>query len=267
MVEHLPDAAPTRRGIAEWGLWLGLLLVLSPVLQHLVEHWIASPWSLYSTAFIALLVLAARADAPVPPRPKEGAGLLAVACLGQLFALKTNAVAVGRPFAAIAVLGMFLLRGTASLRTGLLVLWIVPFPTAVSIMLGGREIVQALYEMGALLLEPLGMAFEFSTRHLSAGDNTLPLDPRRSGLVLATHMSGLAWYSGVRRKLDWQPTLRLIGGYVLLAAPIQFGVIVVSLVLLHFGSPGWTIEAVGTAGWLVPFAIVLAREWKRQEPE
>ena len=263
MLEQTPSPAPKSRVVTEWGLWLCLLIGLSPVLRDLVGHWTTAPWSRYSISFVVLLFLAARADSPRPPRRRAGLLLLALGFAGQTFALTVWISALGRPFAALAVLGMLLFFGTASLRAALLVLWVVPLPTMVIDALGGDAATRGLYAAGASLLEPLGMAFDLGRRVVSAGANELSLDGHHGGLVLAVQMSGLAWYSAQRRCLSWRRTAKLIAGYVVLALPIQFAATVAALMLLSWGSPGWMIRVDYTAAWLLPFLVVVLREAKR----
>jgi hypothetical protein len=263
MHEPTSRLAPKRTAITEWGLWFCLLVGLSFVLRDLVGHWTTAPWSRYSISFLVLLFLAARADSPGPPRKRAGLLLLVVGLVGQTFALSFWIVALGRPFAALAVLGMLLYFGTMSLRAALLVLWVVPLPMMVIEAFGGEAAARGIYVAGAALLEPFGMAFEFGRRVVSSGANELPVAEHQGGLVLAAQMSGLAWYSALRRGLTWGWTARLIAGYALLALPIQFAAVVVTLALLSWGSPRWMIQFIDTATWLLPFLVVVQREAKR----
>jgi hypothetical protein len=80
-------------------------------------------------------------------------------------------------------------------------------------------------------------------------------------------MSGLAWYAAQRRGLTGRSTARLVAGYALLALPIQFAAIVTNLMLLHWGSRGWTMGVVNTATWLLPWVVVVLREERRRAPE
>jgi hypothetical protein len=155
---------------------------------------------------------------------------------------------------------MILFRGTTSLRAALLVFWVVPLPSMIIGVLGGEAAIRSIYAAGAALLEPLGMVFEFGPRVVSAGANELPLAPHQSGLLLATHMAGLAWYSAQRRGLARSSTARLLVVYALLALPIQFAAIVTNLMLLYWGSPGWMVRVVDTAIWLLPCLVVVYRE-------
>jgi len=254
------DPVSVRPRIDGWVLWLGLFAALSPVLVDLVEHWIAAPWSRYSISFVVLLLLAARADSPRPASKRAGLLLLILGLAGQVFALAVSKVEIGRWFAAFAVLGVMLLRGGISLRAALLVLWVVPVPSMVIDALGGEAIVRQLYAASVTLLEPLGMTFEIGRRAVTSGAGELALAGHESGLLLATHMSGLAWYAAQRRGLARLATARLMAGFALLALPIQFAAVVASLVLLSWGSPAWTTRALASATWLLPCLVVVMRE-------
>ncbi len=231
-----------------------------PALVNLGEHWIAHAWSRYSLVFLPLLIVAIRSDRHDDSGRAQrwlGAGLIAAALVVQLAAVIISHVQVGRPALAVAIVGLLLLRQTASLRCALLALWVVPVPHGLMNFLGGDASVEWIFESAAALLAPLGFTYDISRHWVVADTAEFHLRTVYLGLPLLVHLLGLGWYSCVRRSTDFWTTLGVLVLLALSAPAIQFLAIVVALLAVQAGHLVVADAMLETGSWIVTAAIAI----------
>jgi hypothetical protein len=247
------EAKPkTRQWFEEGALWLALLLAFSPTLLGLADHWEARSWPRYSLAFLPLLIWSVRHDSAKRPLFREGLALIAVAVVGQFLASLAAVTFVARPLAAMAVIGLLLLRGLASPGTAMLALWIVPVPYMVIRDLGCDASAAALCSAAATLLSALGAPIAAVGNSLSVGEGRLSVASPWGGLVLLVHMTGLAWYLSRRRGLGYLATAGSLLAAAALALPIQWIAITLAGALLCAGSARTAGLVLDPGSWLAP---------------
>jgi hypothetical protein len=248
--------AETRQWLEEGALWLALLLAFSPTLLGLVEHWLARSWPRYSLAFLPLLIWSVWHDSAKRPLFREGLALVIVSVVGQLLASLAAVTFVARPLAAVAVIGLLLLRGLAAPGTALLALWIVPLPyMAIRALTGDAPV--ALCSAAATLLTGLGAQVDVVDNTLRVGEARLSVTSPWGGLLLLAHMTGLAWYFSRRRALGYLATAGTLLAAAALALPIQLIAITLAGAFLYAGSSSTARLALDPGSWLLPLLAVV----------
>jgi len=243
-------------------LWLALLLAFSPTLLGLVEHWLARSWPRYSLAFLPLLIWSVWHDSAKRPLFREGLALIVVAVVGQLLATLAAVTFVARPLAALAVIGLLLLRGLATPGTALLALWIVPVPYMVIRALSG-DASGVLCSAAATLLAGVGAPVDVVGNTLSVGGDRFAVASPWGGLLLLVHMTGLAWYSARRRTLGCLATAGTLLAAAALAVPIQLVAITLAGAFLYLGSSSTARFVLDPGSWLLPLLAVVYLSQRR----
>jgi hypothetical protein len=253
----------SRRWAQEAALWAALLIALSPTLHDLVGHWQVHSWSRYSLGFLPLLILAIRADSPGRPMRGPALALLVLCLVGQFAASFASVRYVARPIAGAALAGFLVYRNQARPRTALLAIFLVPAPSMlITRVLGGAELAAGTAEVAARVVNVLGASAAAVGPALTLGGLKLEVAPYWSGLVLALQGLGLAWYYSVRRDLGARSTALALAAALLLAFPVQLGMLVSSALALSAGHPSLAAALLDPGSWLVPlFAVILVGEF------
>lgn len=248
--------AETRRWLEEGALWLALLLAFSPTLLGLVEHWLARSWPRYSLAFLPLLIWSIRCDSAKRPLFREGLALIIVSVVGQLLASLAAVTFVARPLAAVAVIGLLLLRGLATPGTALLTLWIVPVPYMAIRALAG-DAPAAFCSAAATALGVLGAPVDVVDNTMRVGEARLSVTSPWGGLLIFAHMTGLAWYFSRRRTLGHLATAGALLAAAALALPVQLIAITLAGAFLYAGSASTARFVLDPGSWLLPLLAIV----------
>ncbi len=266
LAETTATNSKTGSGVGVFIVWLALLAALSPALRDLGLHWWDHGWPRYSLVFIPLLAFAVARELGAPAYPRIVMTLIALSLVAQLFAAKAAMLALGRPFIAVAIIGLLLMKGSASLRTSMLALFIIPVPKTVATALGGMKVALMLFEFGAHVVASLGFETRITVRELVVvGDARMPVDISHAGLPVVFLLLGLAWYRAARDNLAWIATLRLLALGALIALPLQ--VLLVTLAAACLGLWGKVAaEFVLAHGALILVALpwIVATERRRE---
>jgi len=250
----------------ETALWAALLIALSPTLHDLVDHWRLHSWSRYGLGFLPLLILAIRADRSDLPKNRRALVIVLLCLLGQFLAALASVRYVGRPLAGAALAAFLLYLGRARLRTAVLAVFLIPAPSMLMTRwLDGAELANGFLEATARVLGALGASAQIAGPVLTLGESQLEVAPYWSGVLLALQGLGLAWYYSVRRDLGTRSTAVALVVAVLLAFPVQFGVLVLSSLALWAGQTWLAAAVLDPGSWLVPlFASVSLGELRKR---
>lgn len=219
----------SRRGTTSWLLWVALLVAFSPVLVDQGKHWLDVDWTRYSIVFAPLLAWTIYRSPPAEPRRRLGIALVTGSLVLQLIAARAGMLELARPAFSLSVIGLALITGLATLRAGLLALWIVPVPDFVIGALGGGALARELFATVAAPLAGLGLELQVIGRVLVSGDRELTISAAYFGVPLFVLLSGLGWYRALQLQLSPIATLRCLVVYLIWGVPIQFAAIVLAL--------------------------------------
>ncbi len=238
-------------------LWFALAIAFSPVLLDMAQHWLAEGWARYSLPFVVLLLICIADDAPQRPMRWPAAIMICTGLLSQLVAIVASVTFLARPGLALCVVGLILLRGTASPRVAVLALWFIPVPFFVMRESGGAAVAHELYEIATASIASLGGNVEIEGRRVVMESGHLTIRPQQAGLSLIMQGLGLAWYRGVRLKLDWLKTARSLAIHAAVAIPIQL--LAISSALLVYTPLGETAAnlVLEDGAWLLALTISL----------
>jgi hypothetical protein len=232
------------------------MLAFSPVLQNLAEHWLTGIWPRYSLSLLPLLLWCVRCDRGGRPLRWQGLALVCAGLAVELLAARAAVLPVARPALAVAVIGVILMRGLASVRTALLALFVLPMPR-LFVELGGLTAATHLFETGGALLSGVGLNLVVEEGLAVSGGKQLPIDAAHGGLLLLAQMMGLAWYRALRRGLDWRGTASSLALFAVQAVPIQFTAILLALLALGAGAPVLAGAVLNYGSWLVPLLVTV----------
>ncbi len=244
----------------EVAVWLALLLALSPALYDLMGHWHLHSWSRYSLGFLPLLILAIRGDAPGRPMRGFALALIALCLVGQVIGLFGSVIFVARPLVGVAVAGALVYRGLARPRIALLALCLIPVPGMMMRRgLAAEDLAHFLTGVAASVVSTLGVSARIagSGSVVMVRDLQLEVGYQWGGVLLAVQALGLGWYYSVRRNLGMRATVVALMVAVLLAFPVQLGVLVSSSLALWAGQPSLAGLLLNPGSWLLPLFMAL----------
>lgn len=252
------------RPTSAWIVWPGLLVAFSPVLLELAEHLIAHPWTRSALVFPWLSALAIRAD-----RGRSESKPLIWACvvlgiLIELVAVSGGILRVGRVGLVVAAMGIVCGAGWARPLTTLLLVWVLPLPSAL-MRLASPDLESAWGGTVAALVPGLALDAASSGPALVAGEHALRLVAPDGGLALGFGLAGLGWFNAIavghRGGRAWVGSI----GWGICLIPVQLGILAIGGLALVAGcGPGRARWILDQSGWILVGVLgvtLAAKHW------
>ena len=233
------------------GVLAGFGFAFSPLIADLVSHWWAHPWARYSLVFGPLLWIAGRGEVRRPEPARDGWLLMGVALALELLAVGAGYTRVARWALPLGLLGLCRVLGLVTWPVALLGFWLVPVPHALLDRVAA-PLDSAWLQLGALLASAFGVAVSVEGATLALPDSVIALSPWDSGVLLASLLSGLGWYRGLRAGLGSAGCGLWAAGFGAAAFVLQ--ALAVSA-WVAFGAAGAPLP---DTGWLTPALALLA---------
>lgn len=194
--------------------WIALLFAALPVLADLGRHLLSSSWAWYALVFPALAAITIRRTPPGPSRPGWALVVVAAGLAIQGWGIASGELRTGRIGVLLAVVGLLLLQGRASVRPLLLLALCIPVPRLVLLRLAEPP-THWIAQATAWSLQRQGTPALAHGSLVERGAGVVSFNEFDIGIQTAILAGGLAWGAGLMR--GW-PTRRLCAASVLAGA-------------------------------------------------
>ena len=251
-----PSAVPDLAQRAVLGI--AFAVGFSPAVIQLTSQWAAAPWTRYSALFPGLAAWAMWQD-PARARPaRTGLGMIAVAIVLQILALRAGLDGTARLALVLGAIGLVRALGLGTLQTAALLAFAVPLPASLSAV--ASPTLERLW-LGVAAALP-GTAFSVDGSRALAHAGAVTLIHADGGLPLVTLLAGLAWYGIVRRRIARGRLGRVLGAAAI-ALPVQALAVVSACGVLAAGAPQLARTSLTYAPALLLALLVVVRVERR----
>lgn len=247
-----PGAAPDLAQRAVLGV--AFAVGFSPGAIQLTSQWAAAPWTRYSVLFPGLAAWAMWRERAGARPSRTGLGMIAVAIVLQVVALRAGLEGTARAALVLGAIGLVRALGLGTLQSATLLAFAAPLPASISAL--ASPALERLWLGVAAALPGAGLSIDGS--HALAQAGTLTLIHPDGGLPLSAMLAGLAWYGIVRQGIG-RGRLRRVMGAAAVALPVQGLAVVSACGVLAAGAPQLARTALTYAPALLLAALAVVR--------